>query len=330
MSTYILVDTANLFFRARHIARGDADLKIGMAMYVTFTSVRKLWKQFNADHVVFCFEGRSWRKDHYAPYKRNRTEQRASLTESEAEEEKIFWEAFDDLKEFVHERTNCTYLQHPELEADDLIAGWIEHHPDDQHIIVSTDGDFVQLVRDNVKLYNGTLNRTIGLDGIFDDKGVQVIDKKTGKPVEVPDPDWELFFKCIRGDQSDNVFSAYPGARVKGTTKKIGMREAFEDRKSKGYNWNNFMLQRWTDHEGKEHRVLDDYSRNVLLCDLHAQPKDIKEKISIIINQSKTPKTVSQIGVRVLKFTGKWDLPKMAEQIDSYMPAFNSSYPLNV
>ena len=28
------------------------------------------------------------------------------------------------------------------------------------------------------------------------------------------------------------------------------------------------MLQRWIDHEGVEHRVLDDYNRNVTLCDL--------------------------------------------------------------
>ena len=27
---------------------------------------------FNGDHVVFCLEGRSWRKDVYEPYKKNR------------------------------------------------------------------------------------------------------------------------------------------------------------------------------------------------------------------------------------------------------------------
>ena len=29
--TYILVDTANTFFRARHVVRGDANEKVGMA-----------------------------------------------------------------------------------------------------------------------------------------------------------------------------------------------------------------------------------------------------------------------------------------------------------
>ena len=39
------------------------------------------------------------------------------------------------------------------------------------------------------------------------------------------------------------------------------------------------MLQRWVDHEGFEHRVIDDYTRNVTLCDLSAQPDEIKEII---------------------------------------------------
>ena len=70
MSTYILVDTANTFFRARHVVRGDIDTKVGMALHITLNSIKKAWKDFNADHVVFCLEGRSWRKDYYEPYKR--------------------------------------------------------------------------------------------------------------------------------------------------------------------------------------------------------------------------------------------------------------------
>ena len=33
--TYILVDTANTFFRARHVVRGDLDTKVGMAFHIT-------------------------------------------------------------------------------------------------------------------------------------------------------------------------------------------------------------------------------------------------------------------------------------------------------
>ena len=80
MATYILVDTANTFFRARHVVRGDLDTKVGMALHITLSGVKKAWSDFDADHVVFCLEGRSWRKDFYEPYKRNRQVTRDKMT----------------------------------------------------------------------------------------------------------------------------------------------------------------------------------------------------------------------------------------------------------
>jgi 5'-3' exonuclease len=180
--TYILVDTANTFFRARHVINGDADIKLGMAFHITLNSIRKAWQQFEGSHVIFCLEGRSWRKDYYAPYKAQRAAQRAAHTEKEADEEKIFWEAFDTFKEFITDKTNCTVLQNPRLEADDLIAGWIQSHPNDKHVIISTDTDFVQLIAPNVTQYNGVMETTITHEGIFDDKGKPSLTRKHKNP----------------------------------------------------------------------------------------------------------------------------------------------------
>jgi 5'-3' exonuclease len=325
--TYIIVDTANTFFRARHVINGDADIKLGMAFHITLNSIRKAWQDFGGNHVVFCLEGRSWRKDYYQPYKRNRQETRAAMNEREQEEDRVFWEAFDKFKDFVHERTNCTVLQHPQLEADDLIAGWIQNHPNDNHIIVSTDTDFVQLIAPNVKQYNGVTETTISHDGYFDKKNKPVIDKKTGEPKPAPDPQWLLFEKCMRGDTSDNIFSAYPGVREKGTKNKVGLREAFSDRDGKGFNWNNMMLQRWVDHNGVEHRVKDDYERNRQLIDLTAQPSDIKQIINeTIVNAINADKNISQVGIRLMKFCNLYDLKKIADQAQSYAEPLNARY----
>ena len=325
--TYILVDTANTFFRARHVIKGDADIKLGMAFHITLNSIRKAWQDFNGSHVVFCLEGRSWRKDYYEPYKRNRSDARAALTEKEQEEDKVFWEAFDTFKDFISEKTNCTVLQSPVLEADDLIAGWVQNHPNDNHVIISTDGDFAQLIAPNVKQYNGVSNTTITHEGYFDDKGKEVLDKKTKEPKEAPNPEWLLFEKCMRGDTSDNVFSAYPGVRKKGTKNKVGLLEAFEDKHSKGYNWNNLMLQRWVDHNGDEHRVLDDYNRNVTLCDLTAQPDNIRTVINETIHEAtENPKDVNQVGIRLMKFCHLYDLQKISEQAQSYADPLNARY----
>ncbi len=325
--THILVDTANTFFRARHVINGDADVKLGMAFHITLNSIKKAWQDFEGTHVVFCLEGRSWRKDYYEPYKRNRQVARDALTEKQQEEDTIFWEAFDTFKDFVSEKTNCTVLQHKELEADDLIAGWIQQHPDVDHVVVSTDTDFQQLIAPNVKLYNGVQEVTTTHEGYFDKKGNHVIDKKTKEPKTVPDPQWLLFEKCMRGDTSDNVFSAYPGVRKKGTRNKVGLLEAFEDKDLKGYNWNNLMLQRWVDHNGEEHRVLDDYQRNVTLIDLTAQPEDVKDKITGTIQESiDADKNISQVGVRLMKFCHLYDLKKISDQAQAYAEPLNARY----
>ena len=318
--TYILVDTANTFFRARHVINGSADIKLGMAFHITLNSIKKAWQDFNGSHVVFCLEGRSWRKDYYAPYKRNRSDARAAHTEKEAEEEKVFWEAFDTFKDFIAEKTNCTVLQHKQLEADDLIAGWIQAHPNDDHVIISTDSDFVQLIAPNVRQYNGVMETTTTHEGIIDKKGKRVIDKKTNEAKAVPNPEWLLFEKCMRGDPTDNVFSAYPKVR------KNKLEEAFNDRASKGFAWNNMMLQRWVDHNGVEHRVLEDYERNRKLIDLAAQPQDIRDVITETININAVPKAIDQVGIRLLKFCNLYDLKKITDSIQQYAEPFQAKY----
>ena len=325
--TYIIVDTANTFFRARHVIRGSLEDKVGMSLATVLGSVRKAWRDFKGDHVIFFLEGRSWRKDFYAPYKRQRTEARAAQSPREMEEDKTFWETFDNFKDFVTNKTNATVLQHAQLEADDLIAGWIANHPNDTHVIISTDGDFAQLIAPNVKQYNGVMQITTTHEGYFDEKGKRVVDKKTKEVKPAPDPEWLLFEKCMRGDTSDNIFSAFPGVREKGTKNKVGLRDAFADRNSKGWAWNNLMLQKWSDHEGVEHRVLDDYNRNRLLCDLTAQPDNIKQiMLDCINNEEHKAKNISQVGFRLLKFCAEYDLQKISEQVESYADPLNARY----
>jgi hypothetical protein len=131
----------------------------------------------------------------------------------------------------------------------------------------------------------------------------------------------------MRGDTSDNVFSAYPGVREKGTKNKVGLREAYGDRDSKGYAWNNLMLQRWSDHNGLEHRVLDDYERNRQLIDLAAQPTDIKQiMFDTIATATQANKNVSQVGIRLMKFCNLYDLKKIADQAQAYAEPLNARY----
>jgi len=219
-----------------------------------------------------------------------------------------------------------TVLRHENLEADDLVAGWIQAHPADEHVIVSSDSDFHQLLANNVTQYNGIADELHTLQGIFDKKGAPVKDSKTKEPKKIPDPQWILFEKCMRGDASDNIFSAYPGVRKKGTKNKVGLEEAFADRTAKGFNWNNLMLQRWTDHNGEEHKVLDDYERNRILVDLTAQPDHIKAIITATISTNGVTKNIPQIGTKFMKFCGKYDFKRISENVQGYVDFLTAEY----
>jgi 5'-3' exonuclease len=324
---YALIDTANTFFRARHIASRNSDAweKVGMALHLTMASTNQIVRKFGIDHVVFCLEGRSWRKDYYAPYKKNRVVDTMSQTEAEVEENKMFWETYEAFTTYLREKTNASVLRDPKAEADDLIARFIHLHPDDEHFIISSDTDYLQLITDKVKQYNGVSNELITLEGYIKDNGKPVLDKEKN-PKLLEDPQYLLFKKCMRGDATDNVFSAYPGIREKGSSKKAGLIEAYADRTKRGFDWNNMMLQRWTDHDGKEVRVKDAYERNRVLIDLTAQPDDVKLSVDTNIREGVRTTTIPQVGIHLMKFCGKYELNKISDNAETYARWLNSPY----
>jgi hypothetical protein len=112
--------------------------------------------------------------------------------------------------------------------------------------------------------------------------------------------------------------------RTTGSKNKVGLKEAYEDRNKKGFAWNNLMLSRWTDHNQVEHRVLDDYERNVTLVDLTAQPEPIRLAIDTTV-QAAEPKKVSMIGTEFLRFCGRHNLVKLGEQATYYVDIFTKA-----
>jgi len=337
---YLLVDLSNMYYRARHTAHRASDswTKLGVALNVTMMSANKVARDLGADHVVFALEGRSWRKDHYKPYKANRAVLRGAMTEAEAEEDKMFWETYETLTKYLSEKTNCSVIRCATAEADDIIARWISLHPQDEHIIVSSDSDFVQLIAPNVKLYNGITEHMFGVSGVTNSKGKHLsFTVESNSKIKVGKADanfvtpvdyhrWSLFLKCVRGDPGDNVFSAYPGAPVKGSKNRVGITEAYSDRDKKGYSWNNFMLQKWIDHEDKEHRVLDAYERNCELIDLTAQPAQIKHAVDTAIREQVSHKDIGMVGAHFLKFCGKFELNKLSDSADAMGRWLNKTY----
>jgi hypothetical protein len=141
------------------------------------------------------------------------------------------------------------------------------------------------------------------------------------------DPEYGLFKKILRGDAGDNVFSAYPGVREVGSKNKVGIKEAFEDRHARGFNYNNLMLQRYIDHDNMLRFVLRMHLSAIkTLIDLKAQPQEIKDAVDQRIRESVRVTTIPQVGIHFMKFCGRYELTKISEQAEIYSKWLNSPY----
>jgi len=322
MKNYVIIDTQNLFFRMIHIhKKNQIEERAGMSLSSMLMSINSLASMINIDHIVFCREGNSWRKQFYEPYKANRQVTRLQMTEEEQADMEFLIEKLDDFMKYVKDNTHCTVLQEYESEADDLIACWVNIHPDDNHFILSSDSDYKQLLSPNTVMFDG-VNRVL-----YQNSPRFNVSKKHGITIsEIDDPEYFLFEKCIRGDSSDNIFSAYPRVPKKSNKVRVGIIDAFEDRVTKGYNWNSFMGQTWEDHNGTTHKVLEDYNRNRTLIDLKMQPEDIKQKILKHMIAEISTEVVTNIPFSFAKMCEENKLYRVKENITDFCEILGGKY----
>ncbi len=196
---------------------------------------------FKPDKVYICADyKKSWRKEEASFYKA----QRASNREKQAD--KVEWDKFFEFMDnfIVELRDNFPFytIAVPTLEADDVI-GWLAANlpSDDEKVIVTGDGDYIQLLKYNkVKLW----------------------EPKKKKFVVCPDPEAFLMKKIIIGDTSDNI----PGVR-KGTG------EAKADKLIESGEIHKLLSE--LDAEGKPCEFRRNYDRNKKLIDLTCTPDNL-------------------------------------------------------
>ena len=343
MMRFAVVDLSNLFHRVRHgLFLAEPDAKTGMALLVVFRSLRKLYREFDVDHIVFAVDHGSWRYASYPAYKSRRKLEKLAATPREQRETQQFFDSLNALQAYLQTQTRCTVLSAKDLEGDDFIARWIARHPQDDHIILSGDSDFVQLIADNVCIFDAMNQRIMGVSGVIDGDGrnlqFTVSPKdgkvKVGKPdaAFVPEQEWwrkALFVKLIRGDATDSVFSAFPGVRY--DSKKCSIRAAWEDRATQGYDWNNLMFQTWDklleSGEIKSVRVIDEFRINEHLIDLTKQSEAIVEAMDATIDAAIHATPVQQVGRYFLRFCATHDLPALAKEAGDHVTYLNAAYP---
>lgn len=327
--TYILFDTMNCMMRAKHIVKADTlEDKVNLGVHLLLNIIMKCYNKFNSDGMIFCFEGSSWRKSIYPAYKGNRAALKLKKTPQELEEDKKFIEAVGVFQDFIHNKTNSLMLQHELAEADDMITRFIKLHPNDLHIIVSSDTDFVQLLDNNVLIYDGMKQVMITKNGVYDDMGQKLeftlkndgklkIEQKINEDFSPLYDDWvdySRFCKIVRGDTSDNIFSVYPGLRQKSTKKTAGLEDIYKDKKEKGFIWNNFMNTEVDEIDGTKALIKDKYKLNEQLIDLRCIPIDVQELIDDEIKMQINKPIINNVGVFFLSFCSVFKLNEFARQ----------------
>lgn len=318
---FAIIDVNNLVHRSKHVVSNyeSFDACVAMTLTILFGSLRKSYEKFGAEHCVACFDSYSWRKDVFPDYKADRDKDDSPV---KLEEREIIKDVLVKLQQFLRDHTNVTVLSAEGIEADDFVARWTQLHDDPsfEHVIVSADGDFKQLIRPGVELFNPIQNVLYTTDGVFYDDGIKAKNtqatverhgqtwkvkyKKGTEDPETVEPEWELFLKCIRG-RKNNLRTAYP--RVRETK----IRAAFEDRG--GPKWNDFINAIWGEDDARQ-SVRSRYDFNRKLLDLRLQPPEIVEVMDRTINEAidKDPKTM--VGAWFAKFCGRYRLVKLVDQ----------------
>ena len=340
--TYILIDAYNMFYRAMYsVSNTEKDLKNNMLLHLMFYMIKKACDKFKPNHLIFALDGNgTWRKSLYPLYKMNRQDKYQNMTPTEIETYESLKNTFEnDFIPFIKEKTNISVIGYDNAEADDIIGRFVKLHPIDLNVIISSDNDYVQLLSDNVLIYNTMDDRIITKEGIIDDKNkllkftlkdgkitISKTDPYVGKSdTATPMKDWidyALFMKCVRGDKSDNIFSAYPKVREKSTTKTIGILDAFEDRKEKGYNWQSFMNSTWKTPLGETKLVKECYELNKKIIDLNEIPEDLKIDLDKHIQEVLSKEPVGNVSMNLVRYLQEHQLVRLGEIIGTFSQYF--------
>jgi hypothetical protein len=308
MKANLIFDMSNLVYRNYFANKKEADLSVDLTFLGAFLSLMKYYKRYEVKDIVAAFDTpNSWRKI----YTRNKSlckthqlykgQRRQSLTEAEKARLEQVDEHLISMADLFKYRTGIITLKAKYLEADDLIAAFVQKFPDEHHIVISTDKDFIQLLRN---------------------KNVTLVNPDTEKPRDISewhnDPDYYMFEKCFRGDSGDNVISSYPTLRAK------RIKKAYDGDDFERVNiMNHAFIIEVVGADGNlvnyNYTTQEVYDENRLLMDLTMQPEYIRELMSKTVDEAIASRARLDY-LSFLRFCGKLQLPRIIDNVANYMP----------
>ena len=226
----------------------------GMVRHMILNSIRNYVMQFKSEYVendadvILAWDSKHyWRRDYYPQYKAGRKKTRESSNLDWNEIFGVTNKIRDEIKENMPYKSVEVYG----AEADDIIA--IVSNSYDKVMIVSSDKDFIQLHKENVKQWSPV----------------------TKQEVSGHDPDTYIKEHVLKGDSGDGV----PNVLSPDHTFTDGLRQKPLGKKriEKMINEN---MSDWNDE------VKRNYQRNYKLINLKNIPKDIESNIIDEVDKS--------------------------------------------
>lgn len=241
---------------ANHKGKLDESLIRHMVLNIIRTHVKNFKSEYG--EVILCCDNRKyWRKEFFPFYKANRKKNR---DKSDLDWHLIF-DILGKLKQELKENFPYKVLDVEGAEADDIIGTLVPRHaPHEKVLILSSDGDFLQLQQYgvNVKQYNPSQK----------------------KYIKSKNPQLELKEKIIRGDKGDgipNIFSP-SDCFVRDLRQKPITQKTID----------KYLAEHYGEWEDENARI--GFSRNQALIDLMCIPGDVKEKIINTYEETKPAK----------------------------------------
>ena len=223
-----------------------------LVRHLVLNILRMHLKSFKKDYgnVVLCCDNKKyWRKEAFPFYKAGRKKSR----EKSDFDWKTIFELLGKFKQELKDNFPYKVIDVEGAEADDVIGTLAARHVMHEDILIlSSDGDFIQLQRHNKN----------------SDHKIMQYNPAQKKFIKSDDPVFDLKEKIIRGDKGDGIPNIYSPSdcfvneiRQKPITKGMFDKLLKED------------FQKWPS------TLQEGFSRNEMLIDLSKTPEEIKSKI---------------------------------------------------
>ena len=292
--------------------------------------------------------GIHWKDDDAQTYKKNREKEETSF------DAKAFYEAYNKWLELISTKLRIPVIATPGAEADDILA-YIAHtmSNDDFVVLWSSDGDYIQLIQNNVALLKFP-KRQLWIDDSYIKKSNDIFSLNSHSTYHTicesfkrPDivfenPFHSIFKKIIYGDSKDNVPPVMFWLNKKEQKRRPSdsyIEKAFDllgvdpDSLTVDFLYQPDSIKMFLQHLvtvtktncNLEH-LYNVYKSNLELkrLDLHQIPATIQQQIEPAIKYSRQPEDLSYIS-KFENATKMLELIEPEEQTQTFMQTFDTN-----